>query len=222
MFQEVHSLSAPLTFKGLTIPASMFLELAARDLELREQLINDGMLFGGYNPEMEALHIAHGRILQEHIAEHGWPDEEGESKAAWLILVHAISMPQLQKNALAMFRSTETSVPEHMIAMLEDRILTLSGKKQKWGTQFDWDEAHELSPQPIEDVEGLDERRQTIGLDSLAECQKYIRQRAAEEGDHPNEDRDRFLLERLQWMVKVGWINSIHDVDPAYKPTFMR
>lgn len=200
----------------------MFLELAARDLQLREQLIKEGKLFGGYNPDMEALHNANGSVLQQYISQHGWPEDEAESKAAWLVLVHAISMPELQKSALAMFRSKDTGVPEHMIAMLEDRVLTLSGKKQKWGTQFDWDDANELSPQPIEDTEGLDERRRAIGLDTLAERQKFIRQRAEEEGDRPVEDRDRFLLERLQWMLKVGWINSIDDVDPAYKPTFMR
>ena len=200
----------------------MFLELAARDLGLREQLIKEGKLFGGYNPEMEALHVANGKILQQYIAEHGWPEDEDESKAAWLVLVHAISMPELQKGALAMFRSKKTGVPEHMIAMLEDRVLTLSGKKQKWGTQFDWDDNDEMSPQPIEDPEQVDERRRSIGLDTMAERQEFIRQRALDEGEKPIEDRDQYLLQRLQWSTKVGWIDDVVTVDPAYKPRYMR
>jgi hypothetical protein len=200
----------------------MFLELAARDLGLRERLINEGKLFGGYNPEMEALHIANGRILQQYIAEHGWPDDEQESKAAWLVLVHSISMPELQKKALAMFKSTDTGVPAHMIAMLEDRVLALSGRKQKYGTQWDWDENGELNPQPIEDEANLDELRRSVGLDTIEERRSMMRGRAAEEGETAMDDRDQFLLERLHWMVKVGWIDNINDVDPAYKTMFMR
>lgn len=200
----------------------MFVELAAHDLGLREQLIEEGKLFGGYHPEMEALHVANGRILQQYLSGQGWPEDEEESKAAWLVLVHAISMPELQRSTLEMLKSTHTSVPAPMIAMLEDRVLTCSGKKQKYGTQFEWDENGELSPYPIVDATRIDELRRSMGMDSIEERKAFIRARAVEEGEQPIEDRDRYLLERLQWMKKVGWIDNIDDVDSAYKPAFMR
>ncbi len=200
----------------------MFNELAARDLSLREQLINEGKLFGGYNPEMEVLHIANGQILQQYLRDSGWPTDEDESKAAWLVLVHSISMPELQEQALQMLKHEETGVPAAMVAMLEDRVLTLRGGKQKYGTQFDWDESGELNPMPIEDPEKVDLLRAGIGLDSMEERKTFIRARAVEEGETAMPDRDQYLLERVQWMVKVGWIDTIDDVDPAYKPSFMR
>jgi hypothetical protein len=200
----------------------MFIELAARDLELRERLIGEGKLFGGYNPEMEVLHIANGQILQQYIRDKGWPKDEDESKAAWLVLVHSISMPELQQQALEMLQREETGVPASMVAMLEDRVLTLRGGKQKYGTQFDWDESGELNLMPIEDPEQVDLLRAGIGLESIEERTAFIRARAVEEGETAMEDRDQYLLERLHWMKKVGWIDNIEDVDPAYKPSFMR
>jgi hypothetical protein len=200
----------------------MFVELAARDLGFREQLLKEGKLFGGYHPEMEALQVANGRILQQHIEQHGWPEEEVESKAAWLVLAHAISMPELQQNAVKLFSSNPSLVPPQMVAMLEDRVLVFLGKKQKYGTQFDWDENGELNPYPLEDPENVDALRAEKGLPTLDQRTIELREHANQEGETAMQDRDQYLLERLQWMVKVGWIDNIDDVDPAYKPTFLR
>jgi hypothetical protein len=200
----------------------MFIELAARDLALREQLLKEGKLFGGYDPEMEALQIANGRILQEHIEQHGWPEDEVESKAAWLVLAHAISMPKLQQSAVKLFNDNPSLVPAQMVAMLEDRVLVFLGKKQKYGTQFDWDEKGELSPYPLDDPQNIDALRAAAGLNSLDQRTIELREHAKLEGETAMQDRDQYLLERLQWMMKVGWIDNINDVDPAYKPTFMR
>jgi hypothetical protein len=200
----------------------MFVELAARDLGLREQLLKEGKLFGGYNPEMEALQLANGRILQQHIEQHGWPEDELESKAAWLVLAHAISMPELQQNAVKLFNENPELVPPPMVAMLEDRVLVFLGKKQKYGTRFDWDENGELNPYPLEDPNNVDTLRAEIGLPTLAQRTRALHEHANQEGETAMQDRDQYLLERLQWMVKVGWISNIDDVDPAYKPAFLR
>jgi hypothetical protein len=48
-------------------------------------------------------------------------------------------------------------------AYLEDRILCCEGRAQRFGTQFDWDENGELSPQPIEDEHNVDLRRRSVG-----------------------------------------------------------
>lgn len=199
----------------------MFIELAARDLGLREQLLKEGKLFGGYNPEMEALQVANGRILQQHIEDRDWPEDEVESKAAWLVLAHAISMPKLQQSAVKLFNEQPSLVPPQMVAMLEDRVLVFLGRKQRYGTQFDWDETGELSPYPIEKPEDVDQLRAEKGLPTLAERTIELREHAKLEGETAMSDRDQYLLERLQWMIKVGWISNIDDVDPAYKPRFL-
>src|SRR5712691_1583135 len=58
-------------------------------------------------------------------------------------------------------------VPPLQPAMLEDRIRTFEGRPQRYGTQFDWDADGELSPLPIEDPTGLDDRRRALGLGPL-------------------------------------------------------
>lgn len=183
----------------------MFVRLVEKDLELRQRLIQEGKLFGRYDLEMEALHIKHANILKDHLQEHGWPQDDEESRAAWLILQHAISMPELQKQALLTFRSQPTNLPDPLIAALEDRALTLSGQKQKWGTSWDWDENGELNPTPIEDEENVNARRASAGLDSIEECAIRMRARSEQEGESAPADREQFLRGKQEWARRVGW-----------------
>ncbi len=85
--------------------------------------------------------------------------------------------------------------------MLEDRIRILEGGKQRYGTAFDWDDNGAMSPQPIEDPDGVDARRAAVGLPPLAET--TARHRA---GDSP---RPPDLAQRRRdyeaWLKKVGW-----------------
>src|SRR2546430_12422286 len=43
---------------------------------------------------------------------------------------------------------------------------TLFRSPQVYGTQYDWDEKGELNPHPVEDPEGVDELRRSVGLRS--------------------------------------------------------
>ncbi len=52
--------------------------------------------------------------------------------------------------------------------MLEDRICMFEGRGQRFGTQFDWDEAGEMNPKPIEEPGTVDRRRAEVGLPLLA------------------------------------------------------
>lgn len=193
----------------------MFVELAARDLGLREQLIKEGKLFGDYNSEMEALHISNGKILEQYLVEHGWPTEEEESATAWLVLMHAISLPKLQRAALKVLQSQPILEPWR-VAMLEDRVFTCSGKKQTFGTQWDWDANGEMQPNAIHAPEIVDELRASVGLEPLDQKRIAMRERITQEGESAPKDRPAYLKKRLDWMLRVGWIDSIDEVDPAY------
>ena len=96
--------------------------LAQQDAALRSELLARGELFGGYHPEMEALHTANGRRLEALIDKFGWPDavRDGEAaqRNAWLIVQHAISLPELQRKVLALLKSNPSYCTPLELAML--------------------------------------------------------------------------------------------------------
>jgi len=194
--------------------------LLNNDFALREGLILRGELFGGYHPEMEALQTANGKELESLIERFGWPDKEidGEDavKRAWYIVMHAISLPSLQRQVLAILKANQSFCPLMQLAMLEDRVLVFSGKKQKYGTQMDWDSNGNLNPFPIENFERVDHLRKEVQLPPLQESIATLRQRAITERDHPPDNLAEYTKSREDWMLRVGWINDKSEIDKAY------
>lgn len=188
--------------------AERLLAMAQRDLTVRSRLARDGRLFQGYHPEMRAVHDENAAALDQIIAEHGWPTVElvgaEAADAAWLIVQHAISWPKLQRRCLdALQREAGAGrIPPWRPAMLLDRIRTLEGRPQIFGTSFDWDEAGQMSPLPIEDAEGVDERRASVGLDPLSDA--IARHRAEAPIEPPGDLADR-RREMIKWAKEVGW-----------------
>ncbi len=185
--------------------------LLQKDSQLRTELVREGKLFSGYNPAMEALQIENGRKLEKIIEQYGWPDDTVGKElvhAAWIIAMHAISLPSLQRKILAMFKQNPKLYPSPQSAMLEDRILIFSGKKQIFGTQMDWDENGLLSPFPIESPETVNERRKAAGLGSLSEAIDSLRKRSVIENEQPPLDIVKYAQMREEWMLRVGWISN--------------
>jgi hypothetical protein len=60
-----------------------------------------------------------------------------------------------------------------------------------------------MSPTPIADPEGVDERRAAIGLDSLAEA--IARHRAGSTDEPKPADFAKRRAEREAWARKTGW-----------------
>lgn len=188
---------------------AQLLVMSARDLKLREGLLQEGKLFGGYNKEMEKLHNDNAQRLEEIINAIGWPTgakvgTDG-AEAAWLILQHAIARPDLLKSCLSLLQQAAErgEIPAKYPAYLEDRICFFQGQPQKYGTQFDWDEKGQLNYWPLQDEENVDQLRKDIGLPPLAEQVKVMRQRAAREGEKPPDERQR--RQQLAWCRKTGW-----------------
>ena len=185
--------------------------MAEEDLRVRAELAATGCLFQGYHPSMRALHDRHAHRLAHILAEHGWPGErrvgEDGAQAAWLIVQHAIAQPGFQRQALRQMSAAAArgEVPGWQVAMLEDRIRTFEGRPQRYGTQFDWDAAGQLSPLPIEDRAGVDERRKALGLRPLEEQITAQRDAADQGGEHPPVDWAARQREREAWLRDVGW-----------------
>jgi hypothetical protein len=202
-------------YVGMVAPnAALTAELLAmvrRDSEVRQRLIESGQLFDGYDPEMEAVHSENGRRLAEIIEQYGFPSRDliGEDgvHAAWLIVQHAIGLPSLQRAALPFISelAERGELPRASVAMLEDRIRYFEGKRQRYGTQFDWDERGELSPLPIEDRDRVDTVRAAVGLPALERSIALQRARARERNDRPPRDRAKKAREREAWLRRVGW-----------------
>jgi hypothetical protein len=187
------------------------LAMVEEDRRVRAELAADGSLFEGYHPRMRAVHDGHAARLTRIVDEHGWP---GRSKAgpdgaeaAWLILQHAIAHPALQRRALGELRNAadRAEVPRWQPVMLEDRIRMFEGRPQRYGTQFDWDADGRLSPVPIEDPAGVDERRKSVGLGPLEEAIEAQRETAAQANERPPADWEKRQREMQAWLREVGW-----------------
>jgi hypothetical protein len=190
---------------------SELLAMAREDHRVRTELAADGSLFDGYHPRMRAVHEANADRLADILNQRGWPGEpqvgQDGAKAAWLLVQHAISRPALQREALEALRLAAASgeAPAMQPALLEDRIRTLEGKPQRYGTQLDWDESGQLSPLPVEDPPGVDERRRTVGLGPLDAAVRAQRQAATAEGERPPQDWQVRRRGMEAWLREVGW-----------------
>lgn len=184
---------------------------ATRDMETRARLANSGALFDGYHPEMEAVHLENAALLEDAIADIGWPGRgkvgEDGAVAAFLILQHAISRPDLQRRGLSLILD---AIPEGQAnpldaAYLSDRIASFEDQPQTFGTQFDWDENGQLSPRPVRDPATLDERRASVGLPPMAETIAAMRASAAADGEKRPSDLATRRAQFEEWARRVGW-----------------
>lgn len=111
--------------------------------------------------------------LKGVVDEHGWPTRtmvgvDGAS-AAWILAQHADRDPEFQARALELMRplvAQGEAAPDEF-ALLTDRVLLARGEKQVYGTQFAPDENGVRRPRPVVEPEGLNERRRSMGLDSI-------------------------------------------------------
>jgi hypothetical protein len=118
------------------------------------------------------------------INEIGWPTVTKvgaeASRAAWLLVQHADEDPAFQKQCLLLMKEQATGeVEARDMAYLEDRIRVNTGQKQVYGTQmFETRDEHgqisKYEPQPIEDPEQVNERRASVGLETIEEYIQMI------------------------------------------------
>lgn len=192
--------------------AEKIIDLKNADWALREKLIQSGQLSNGYNEEMKELHNRNAKILSDIIDEIGYPtiDKVGKeaNEAAWLIIQHAIGQPEFMKKCAKLLEKAvnENKADPKSLAYLTDRIAFFEGKEQLYGTQFDWDEQGNLNPNPFDDLNKVNKRRKSIGLNTLEEQTDIIRKQAENENQLPPTNLKKRKQEIEEWKKSVGWI----------------
>ncbi|RFA26587.1 hypothetical protein CAI21_16620 [Alkalilimnicola ehrlichii] len=142
--------------------------------ELREQ---------EYHPRMRAVHERNNARIKAIVGEYGWPGvalvgKEG-AKAAWLMVQHAVLDTAFMERALPLLEEAVKNGDAEgwCLAYLQDRVLTMAGKPQIYGTQHDFDENGIAFPLPIAEPGKVDLLRRDIGLEPLSEATKRIQDR---------------------------------------------
>ncbi|MCL7959214.1 MAG: hypothetical protein M8861_03365 [marine benthic group bacterium] len=190
---------------------SVLLSMRDEDLRVRAELAASGTLWDTYHPRMEEVHIRNATHLADILDHYGWPDasrfrEDGQ-EAAWMILMHSISVPDLMRRGRALLAEAvkEAAAPPALLARLEDRIRTLEGLPQLYGTILDWDDEGRLSPLSIEAPEAVDERRASVGMTPLAEHVDRCRREATTADSRPPADPRAKATNYQNWLRRTGW-----------------
>lgn len=184
--------------------------LKQKDIDTRNKLAREARLYGLYAEEMQKIHIANARALDEIIQQHGWPGVSkvglDGSRAAWMIAQHSICTPDLQRKFLHYITKAEKQgdVPAKQVALLSDRIRFNEGKPQVYGTVYDWNEDGELFCE-VEDPDKVDELRASIGLPPFRESLQKELEAIKSEGGGPPQDYQAYKQAANEWSKSVGW-----------------
>ncbi len=117
--------------------------------------------------------------LKQIVAANGWPGRrlvgDDGAQAAWCIVQHSADLTFMTRCLGLLHGAAEAlDAPPANLAYLEDRVRMFRGESQVYGTQFiEKDGTYE--PWPIEDVEGVDERRAQMCLGPLTDYAAHIR-----------------------------------------------
>ncbi|MFB6483713.1 DUF6624 domain-containing protein [Streptomyces virginiae] len=150
---------------------------AGRDQEARRAAQETGLA-----GDLLSIDADNTAWLKGIVAEHGWPgvDLVGEEGAemAWLLAQHADREPQFQQRALELLTAAVEAgqAPRRHPAYLTDRCLVGAGEQQVYGTQYvSGPDGTGLRLHAVADPEGLDARREAVGLEPSAAYDRRMR-----------------------------------------------
>ncbi len=150
----------------------------------KKKITDPKVALGGEMPEGKRVNTIDQKNtarMKEIVDKHGWPGKSlvgvDGANAAWLLVQHADKDRPFQDHCLTLMREAfkKGVVSGQDLAYLTDRVLVGQGKKQIYGTQFR-DQSGKMVPEPIEDEAKVDQRRKEVGLPSMAEYEKLLRQ----------------------------------------------
>jgi hypothetical protein len=152
-----------------------------RDQDLRDRWIRDEKN-EALQKQVQDLDHDNTAWLKRVVATQGWPSisKMGRDGAqqAWLLVQHADADPAFQEQVLALMRVavTKGEASGSLLAYLTDRVRRAQGRPQVYGTQFGPTVDGKLAPEPIEDAEHVDARRDAVGLGTMAEYRAQMAQ----------------------------------------------
>lgn len=152
-----------------------------QDQEARRVLVAENFKSQRLRDRLAEIDKANTARLKQIVADHGWPGKtlvgaEG-AHDAWLLVQHADRDREFQAKCLELLANAVARQEAEPVdfAFLTDRVRVARGEKQVYGTQFQG-EGEAMKPYPIEDEANVDQRRKSVGLESLAEYAASIKQ----------------------------------------------
>jgi hypothetical protein len=150
--------------------------MARQDQAARAFVTASGGRFDPQSPQASWVNKVDAANLQrlKHIV-----DQEGFPTArmvgldgvdsAWLLTLHASTDPDFQEKVLKLTTGhvRRREVRPDQVAALTDDLLVGTGKRQRYGTNFELRDG-ELKPTPLEDEAHVEELRREVGLGTLA------------------------------------------------------
>lgn len=136
------------------------------DQDMRKKKLEDDL----WDEEVDKINT---EKMKKIVAKIGWPSASKVGKeasiAAWLLVQHADRDVEFQSQCLSLMQQLLAGeVRSEDIAHLTDRVRVNSGQLQVYGTQFKQVDGKHV-PKDIEDIENINERRKSMGLDTLKE-----------------------------------------------------
>ncbi|MGH9152612.1 MAG: DUF6624 domain-containing protein [Acidimicrobiales bacterium] len=110
--------------------------------------------------------------LRELVASHGWPPrtavDEPTEALLWILLLHADRDPTTQKQLLDAAAALVPSggVDAHRFAVAADHVAAVESGEQLYGTMTE-EPGSDAMLLPLRDPDGVDDRRQALGLPPL-------------------------------------------------------
>ncbi len=147
------------------------------DQAIRNQVSVAEYRFGMHSLQMDSLRIQMSLVdslntfkLKNILDNYGWLgiSKVGEDAVIGeFIVLHHSEDSTLQEKYLPILwlESEKDEIDKSFVALLEDRVRLRRGDKQSYGTQRIWnDETKRFELAPTENIEGLNERRKSVGL----------------------------------------------------------
>ena len=130
--------------------------------------------------ELQAIDAKHTERMRTIVAKHGWPgrslvDDDG-AHAAWLLVQHADLSFMAHCLPLMEHAVSQGEASAKDCAYLLDRVRMRQGQPQVYGTQFISGADGKPVLYPIEDPEHVNDRRRAIGLPSMTEYERKLRE----------------------------------------------
>jgi hypothetical protein len=181
---------------------------AKRDKVIYKELLEAGEIDKpGYNERMQQCHEENADLLEAFLDQYGWPFPNTYGieahEAAWFIAIHAIARPQFVKKVARILEQAwkEGKISGKYFANFYDRIALYEGRKQRYGTHL-FPSKHGWQVMSLEDPAQVDERRASVGLQSLKD---WIAECEADETGYRKHDEDEHEREFITWCKEVGW-----------------
>lgn len=161
------------------------LAMVEEDQNIRNEMIKSGVDHPSKAilARMDEIDSRNTARMKSMIKEYGWPGPQlvgwDGTEAALTLVQHADHL--FQKGLLPLMQREYMAgdLPGPNYALFIDRVLVDEGRPQVYGSRakpFDQWETGEPMLYPIEDEANVDKRRAEVGLSSLAEYRKFLKQ----------------------------------------------